>query len=259
MDTRFASDDISVSGLTADFREPQTLGLHQHLEGQLVYAATGVVVVGTDGGYYVVPPTRALWLAPGVRHWARTSGNVQLRSVFLTLGDSAALRAKCCVLNMTPLMREVISTLAGKESELTMSTRDTALTTLLLHELDEVPVLPLHLPALKDSRLARVERHVLGKPHQRIALAAWAGKLNIDKRTLHRLFVKETGMPYRRWLQQAQLLIALEWLADGKRLIDIASGLGYSSQSAFTVMFKRNLGVPPGVFFSSSIANAETQ
>ncbi|MDR5826220.1 helix-turn-helix transcriptional regulator [Caballeronia sp. LZ043] len=244
---------LVVEGSTADYREPLTFGAHEHEDGQLIYAATGIIVVGSVQGYWVAPPTRALWLPPGAKHWTRTSGNVQLRSVLLKTPPHALLPAKSCVLNVSPLLREVIAALAGRPEGTPMSDRDFALTALLIDELDEVPVLPLHLPSLQDGRLVRIERHVLREPDRYVSLAEWAGRLHINQRTLQRAFVRETGMPYRRWLQQAQLLLALEWLADGRRVIDVAADLGYSSQSAFTFMFKRNLGMPPGAFFANDV------
>jgi AraC-like DNA-binding protein len=251
----FPDDLVLVGGESAEYREPQTLSVHEHSEGQLIYAATGMIVVGSKEGYWVAPPTRALWLPPGERHWTRTSGNVQLRTVLLRAPTHTLLPNRSCVLNVSPLLREVITALAVRPTGDEMSNRDFALTTLLLNELDEVPVLPLHLPSLKDRRLAKIEEQVLREPENCPSLSDWANKLHVNQRTLQRLFVSETGMPYRRWLQQAQLLMALEWLAVGRRVIDVATDLGYSSQSAFTFMFKRNLGMPPGAFF----ANADPQ
>jgi AraC-like DNA-binding protein len=254
LDGPFGAGEITVTGLKEDIRRPIVLDAHTHSDGQLVYAATGVMVVGSDVGYWVVPPTRALWLAPGVRHWARTSGDVRLRSVMFAHGASKPVLSESCVLAVTPLMREVIRVLADRTAGTEMSARDSALTAVLLHELNELPVLPVHLPSLRESRLSVIERHVLAKPHDQISLASWAQKLNVDQRTLHRLFVRQTGMSYRTWLQQAHLLLALEWLADGQKVIDVAAGLGYNSQSAFTVMFRRNLGTTPAAFFSNTLS-----
>jgi AraC-like DNA-binding protein len=251
-DPRFAEDVVLVAGNSTEYLEPQTLGEHEHADGQLIYAATGIIVVGSKDGYWVAPPTRALWLPPGERHWTRTSGNVQLRSVLLRAPTHALLPNRTCVLNVSPLLREVVSAMAGRPEGHAMSYRDFALTTLLIDELDEVPVLPLHLPSLRDRRLARIEAHMLREPDCGVTLSGWAAKLHVNQRTLQRLFLKEAGMPYRKWLQQAQLLLALEWLAIGRRIIDVAVDLGYSSQSAFTFMFKRNLGMPPGAFFSNN-------
>ncbi|OBR53115.1 AraC family transcriptional regulator [Paraburkholderia tropica] len=246
--------DVVVTGLREDIREPRALNSHTHADGQLLYAASGVIVVGSESGYWVVPPSRALWLKPGVRHWARMSGDIKLRSVLVSHGERPPLLAESCVLAVTPLMREVISVLSEREKDAPMSQRDSALTAVLMHELDALSVLPVHLPSLRDSRLAAIERHVLKNPDKPLPLTTWAQKLNVDQRTLHRLFVRQTGISYRRWLQQAQLLFALEWLADGQKVIDVADQLGYSSQSAFTVMFRRNLGVTPASFFSHASA-----
>jgi len=65
-------------------------------------------------------------------------------------------------------------------------------------------------------------------------------------RTLARLFVKETGLTFGAWRQQARLLKALEWLAEGRPVTAIAFDLGYESPSAFIAMFRRTFGVPPG-------------
>jgi AraC-like DNA-binding protein len=49
--------------------------------------------------------------------------------------------------------------------------------------------------------------------------------------------------------QQARLLLALERIAVGEKIIDIAGELGYDSPSAFTTMFKKQFGKTPSDFF----------
>jgi len=44
-------------------------------------------------------------------------------------------------------------------------------------------------------------------------------------------------------------LLALEMIARGDKVIDIAAQLGYESPSAFTVMFKKQFGKTPSNFF----------
>ncbi|WP_188248962.1 helix-turn-helix domain-containing protein, partial [Stenotrophomonas maltophilia] len=48
---------------------------------------------------------------------------------------------------------------------------------------------------------------------------------------------------------QARLLAAMERLAVGDKVIDVALATGYDSPSAFTSMFKRQLGQTPAAFF----------
>ena len=52
-------------------------------------------------------------------------------------------------------------------------------------------------------------------------------------------------MTFGQWRQQARLLFALERLAQGERIIDVASDSGYASQSAFTAMFRKHLACRP--------------
>src|SRR3546814_80289 len=82
-------------------------------------------------------------------------------------------------------------------------------------------------------------------------LQEWAKELGYDQRTLHRLFMQELGMSFLQWRQQAKLLAALEWLAEGRQVLGIALDLGYQTQSAFTAMFRRNMGITPSDFVRS--------
>ncbi|WP_292959489.1 helix-turn-helix domain-containing protein [Novosphingobium sp. UBA1939] len=71
----------------------------------------------------------------------------------------------------------------------------------------------------------------------------------MTERTLQRRFLDETGLTFGQWHQQARLLFALERLARGDRIIDVAMDSGYTSQSAFTAMFRRHFGAPPSRFY----------
>ncbi|MNF14232.1 Regulatory protein SoxS [compost metagenome] len=56
-------------------------------------------------------------------------------------------------------------------------------------------------------------------------------------------------MTFGQWRQQARLLLALERIALGEKIIDVAGELGYESPSAFTTMFKKQFGTTPSKFF----------
>ena len=61
--------------------------------------------------------------------------------------------------------------------------------------------------------------------------------------------MKETGLTFAAWRQQARLLAATAMLGAGEPITRIALDLGYESPSAFTAMFKRALGAPPSHYF----------
>ena len=52
-------------------------------------------------------------------------------------------------------------------------------------------------------------------------------------------------MSFRSWRQQRRLLRALELLATGRSVTDVALELGYDNASAFIAMFRRCLGTTP--------------
>lgn len=73
------------------------------------------------------------------------------------------------------------------------------------------------------------------------ALGQWAGFCD-GERNLARLIVKETGLSFRQWRQQLQLIMALQGLVKGDTVQKVAHTLGYDSTTAFITMFKKGLG-----------------
>ncbi|WP_423453745.1 helix-turn-helix domain-containing protein [Ottowia sp. VDI28] len=71
----------------------------------------------------------------------------------------------------------------------------------------------------------------------------------MSTKTFHRQFKSHTGITFGQWRQLARLLLSLESLAEGTPIVQVALEHGYSSQSAYTVMFKRYFGIPPSAFY----------
>lgn len=73
----------------------------------------------------------------------------------------------------------------------------------------------------------------------------------MSERNLARLVVKETGLSFRRWRHQLQLIVALQLLIGGKSVQDAAQSLGYDSTTAFITMFKKGLGQTPARYIAN--------
>ncbi|MBS0315503.1 MAG: helix-turn-helix domain-containing protein [Proteobacteria bacterium] len=131
----------------------------------------------------------------------------------------------------------------------TARSRHGRLMRLLLDEVEQMPTLPLSLPHPADPRLQAICTALARSPDDASTASDWARRLGVHTKTLHRLFLRETGMSFGQWRQQARLLAALEQLAGGARVIDVALALGYSSPTAFATMFRRQFGVAPSRFF----------
>ena len=222
---------------------------HAHNKHQLIYAVRGVMVVATEGGQWVVPPTRAIWVLSGVLHEIRCVGEVHMRSLLVRPDAGPKLLDATQAVGISPLLRELIRAAQDVQQPYQHNTRDGRLMRLILDELRALPVLPLHLHMPSDVRLAQICEHLQRRLDDSSTMADWAERLAIDVKTIQRLFTKETGMTFGQWRQQARLLHALELLATGQKVIDVALALGYESPSAFATMFRKQFGQTPSQFF----------
>jgi AraC-like DNA-binding protein len=75
-----------------------------------------------------------------------------------------------------------------------------------------------------------------------------ARKAGASPRTLERLFRNETGMTFSQWKTRLLLIEAIERLARGASVTEVALDLGYSTTSSFVYMFRSNMGVSPGSY-----------
>jgi AraC-like DNA-binding protein len=119
-------------------------------------------------------------------------------------------------------------------------------------ELNFLPVLPLHLPLPTHPYLVDICRQILDAPDDKRTLHEWALIVGVNLKTVQRTFAQQVSMTFGQWRQQARLLMALEQLATGQSILDVALRMGYDSPSAFTAMFKKQLGVVPSEYFRIS-------
>lgn len=232
-----------------DFAAGFEIAPHRHARAQVIYATVGTMRVSTDDSVWVVPPQRALWMPPGVRHSIVMSGDVTMRTLYLRRDAAEGMPAVCRVLPVSPLLRELI--VRATELPMRYDERGPAghVVALILDELHREQSLPLQrLPMPRDKRLRRLCEALLAAPGDGRTLDVWARSANASPRTLSRLFVVETGLTFGAWRQQARVLEAMGRLGGGQPVTEIALELGYDSVSAFSAMFRRAAGVPPSAY-----------
>jgi len=234
-----------------DHRLGEATDRHHHRRAQLVYAVDGVIAVDTDRGLWVVPPQRAVWVPPGTAHQVRAVSTVAtMHNLYLEPEAARDLPRDCCVVTVSPLMRELIRAAARLPERYDEDGPDGRLMAVILDQIRGLPVAPLHLPTVRDPRLRSIAEALTADPADARTLDDWAGEVGASSRTLARLFLRETGLTFGQWRQQARLLAALALLAEGTAVTTVALDLGYDSQSAFIAMFKKALGVTPGRYFA---------
>lgn len=238
-----------VVGVAADWQHGEWIPRHRHRRAQLVYAASGVMTVSTRDGAWVVPPQRAVWLPGGTPHDIRMSGRVAMRTLYLEPDARDGLPGACCVVGVSPLLRELILRVVALPQPHPLGGAEERLVGVALDEIEATPVAPLHLPTPLDERPARVARALVAAPDSDRTLGEWARLAGASVRTLERLFRRDTGMSFGAWRRQLRLLRALERLAAGESVTAVSLALGYESPSAFIAMFRRQLGTTPGAYF----------
>lgn len=239
----------AVTSSATDYPEGWLIEPHCHAKHQLIYAIEGVMVVHSASSQWTVPPSRGIWMPSGHVHSIRCVGSVKMRSVFVRADESPELPNEIRAVSISALLSELIKASVSIKASYEPNSREARIMRLILDELTLLPTLPLHLPQPVDQRIRTICSALQSDPGDRSSLSDWSDRLNLDEKTIQRLFHKETGMTFGRWRQQARLLLALERIAVGEKIIDVAGALGYDSPSAFTTMFKKQFGKTPSHFF----------
>jgi AraC-like DNA-binding protein len=212
---------------------------HRHTWAQIAYCASGILQVSAaDAGSatgevtYIVPPSRAVWIAPSALHSVHVIEAAHFRTLYIDASVAPPDWSGCRVLVVSPLMRELVPALdePGLSRE-----REGLLTGLLLDELRGAATQALGVP-------------LPPAPAERATLAQGAADVGASERTMARLFREQLGTSYQQWRQQAVLAHALPLLARGVPVGQVAFASGYASESAFTAMFKAAMGQPPSRF-----------
>ena len=242
-------EPAAISCRATDYPAGWVVAPHTHAKHQLIHAVHGVMVVRSEAGHWVVPPTRGIWMPAGTTHGIRSIGELHMRSIYVKTGAHPGFSATPGAVAISPLLRELIKAAVEVTHPIARNSRDSRLMRLLLDELHALPALPLHLPWPGDPRLVTICTRLQQQPDDASTLSDWAGRLAVDVKTIQRLFAAQTGMTFGQWRQQARLLRALELLASGEKVLEVALTLGYDSPSAFATMFKRQFGQTPSQFF----------
>ncbi len=240
------SPDRPVKLAARNLQNQQHLPLHQHSWGQFTYTPQGMIQVMADGHTWFVPPQRAIWIPASIAHEVKILQASQLRLLNIDMAHSPLAQDTCQVLEVSPLLRELIVALEALDSP---GPREQLVTQLILNELSLAPTLPIYLPMPRDKRLLSLCQSLLEQPASKLTLQDFASQVGASERTLARLFEQELGMGFSHWRQQMRLSRAAALIDQGQNLAQVAEQLGYTSPSAFSAMFKKTFGLAPSVFF----------
>ena len=238
---------------------------HSHPWAQVAISTTGVIRLTVSHGTYIVPPSRALWIPPGVEHAVTMVEDADLRTLYFhqpqgqcgpspapgAAPDPAAWR-QCRVLEVSELLRALVREMpttpdGGPASTAADLLREQHLSALVCDELARAAAVKLGVDLPQDKRLRHLCEAVIADPTRHDTLADWAQDTGASPRTVARLFRSELGSTFTQWRQQVILAKAVSLAAGRMPMGQIAAELGYSA-SAFSAMVRKSVGQPPGRF-----------
>jgi AraC-like DNA-binding protein len=246
---------ICIRSLALTYSSGTQLSPHRHDWDQLIYASRGVMSVHTATGAWVVPTHRAVWVPAGTEHRIIMSGEVAMRTLYLAPGLAREIPSQCSVVNVSPLLRELILHAVERGPLDSRVPQHARLIGVILDQLSALPAIPLCVPVPNDPRAKRAADWLRSHPDEGATLERVARRVGASKRTLERIFQRETGMTLGAWRQQLRLLQALPLLASGEPVTSVALSVGYDSTSAFIARFRQVLGTTPGRYYATESSN----
>ncbi|MFC3996145.1 helix-turn-helix domain-containing protein [Nocardiopsis sediminis] len=219
---------------------------HSHPTHELLWNRRGASSATVGARVWTITPLVGLWVPAGTPHagWA-PAGTVHHAVQFRARSVPSISGAPVAV-DVTPLLRLLLDRLTAEDLDPGARARTEAVVLdLLAPSRNE---LLLRVP--RSPLLAPIVAAVGADPAEATTLAGWAARLGVSTRTITRAFQAETGLGFSRWLATARAQRAVELLAQGGQIADVAELVGYHSASAFGTAFRRVTGVNPAAFRS---------
>jgi len=236
---------VAIRCLAATYYGGFHIKPHRHHWGQLIYAATGVMRVRAGGVLWIVPPARAVWVPAGAEHEIHGLGDFAMRTLYFPAAMVAHLPPGCCALDVPPLLRELVLALVERCPIDETDHAAMRLTAVAIDRIAEARTLPLQLPLPRDPRAFRLAELLRTDPASPADLADLARAAGASTRTIQRLFLAETGLPFAQWRQRLRLLHGAAALGEGKSVTEAGLEAGYAGTSAFIAAFRKHFGVTP--------------
>jgi AraC-like DNA-binding protein len=232
------------------FLRGEAVGLHAHEESQVIFAASGTLQVYTASGRWFVPPQLALWMPAGIPHRVDMLSDTELRMIYWrpsALQKWAPEKPLDYIfaLAVTPLLRELI--LAAFKVDILPEKAELAVR-LILHELTKTPDVPVFLPMPTSTIGRRVADLALADPRMRLGASDLASRAATSIRTISRMFPVETGLTFKAWRQRARIALAIDQLAAGRAISQVATDVGFGSAAAFSFAFRQVTRRTPTAF-----------
>jgi len=236
---------VSIATLAYDYRRDQRVAAHAHGSDQLLFAPRGAMDVSAGRRRWLIPPQFAFWIPARTEHSIRMCGAVSMRTLYLRPGLAPGLPADFMVIQVSPLLRELIVEAVSTGRLRAGNPHHRTLQRLLVRQIEQASPMPMSVTLPADPRALAVAEASMANYRGSPPLPSLCRKAGVSVRTVERAFQREVGLTFELWRRQARLLKAIELLAGGTSVKEVAFEIGYEGSSTFVEMFRKTMGATP--------------
>lgn len=229
-------------------RSGESYDWHTHDFGQLISANSGSMYVGVADRVLLLSPAMTIWIPPDVDHWMRYGANNEMLYVDVNRHEARCLGEQSRVFILTPLLGALMSATTPDKQANRSHHHTEIVHDLLREELVAARDIPLSVAMPRDRRIQGLAQMALSEAGASLSVESWLSGAPASRKTIERLFIRDTGITPARWLRHVRVIHSISRLAAGDKLSSVALDLGYESASAFTYMFRTIIGVSPSKF-----------
>ena len=241
---------VSISSLAYEYPSGFRVPQHSHGSDQVIYAIRGVMEVASGQGCWLIPPQFAIWIPARTLHSIRMPAAVSMRTLYLR-ARLARVASACTVLQVPALLRELIVEAVRIGQLRWRNPVHSSLRTLIVAQLESAAPLPSFVRLPKDRRGLRVAESAMSNLRTCGSFQSLCDQAGASPRTIQRIFRREVGLSFESWRRQFRLMKAIELLAGGCAVKEVAFEIGYRQPSAFVEMFRSTLGATPKAWAST--------
>ncbi|AYJ50320.1 AraC family transcriptional regulator [Rhodococcus sp. P1Y] len=235
-------------------------GWHRHDVHQIEYAVGGVVDVETADTHFLLPPQQAVWIPAGLHHQATMNSNVRSIAIMFDPELVPYNGTSAAVLDVSPLIREMI--VYAKRWPIDRLRTDDAserffqtLGDLVLEAVQSGE--PLFTLPTSDHPVVSAAMTCTRNNLHTVSAVDVSRAVAVSERTLRRLFLEETGFPWRTYLLHARMLRAMALLATPEQSVqETARAVGFQNVSSFARAFADFTGHSPSAYRKRSAAHS---
>ena len=220
----------------------------------LMYSAKGVLRLEAEDRYWILPPSRALWIPADTSIEIEIMHPVECCSVLFRKDFIHSTFSRCQVLTLPNVVKEMIlhSRKWGPDcTEFNPSAEHFFQS--IAHLCAELKDLPseLWIPKGQSKKIREALQYTQKNLSQSITFTDIAKHTATSERSLARAFSTETDMTWSQLLRHMRMIQAIELLSNlDLQMITISLEVGYQSLSSFNRAFKEFTSLTPREFRS---------